>query len=150
RTLAQCRYPAVVDDKKKTVAGKPALALLRVARKDGVQPEPRWDEQVEAAIGLALMQAKLNDTYQPDYAAQYIGAVIVEFASAYNDARNEDKGWKFYSARLSEALDAMGRDVAKNVKDQATQKYVGNVIQRGSELLKAVENKAGSVNPAGF
>ena len=47
------------------------------------QPAPRLDEQVEAGIGLARMQAKLSPDYQPAYAAEQIARFVVKFAERY-------------------------------------------------------------------
>jgi len=84
RALAPTRYPAVVDEKTKAIQARTALVLARIARRNGLVPEPRWEEQVEAAIGLARLQCKLFEDYQPDYAAQQIGGALADFANVYN------------------------------------------------------------------
>src|SRR5439155_24946604 len=57
RALALNRRVAITDDKG-AVVDSPALTLLRVARADGLVPEPRIDSRVEAAIGVAHMSVK--------------------------------------------------------------------------------------------
>jgi hypothetical protein len=150
RALALTRYPAVVDDKNK-IQGRTALTLLRIIRKDGFVPEPRWDEQIEAAIGIGRLQSGLFPDYQPDYAAQNMGVVIVEFAQKYTDEERGkvEKGWRYYAARLGEALAAMRADVAKTSKDKEVVAYIDEFVRRGSEQLRLIETK-GEANPAKF
>jgi hypothetical protein len=150
RALAQTRYPAVAQNGE--LKGRTAQVLLRVARKDGLNPEPRVDEQVEAAIGIARLQSKLYEDYQPDYAAYHVGFVVVDFANAYNGVaqKNEERGWKYYAARLNEALAYLKADVSKNVKDKQVVQYVSDVQGKCSEQLRAIENKVQEARPADF
>jgi hypothetical protein len=131
RALAQAHNPVVG-------AARPALLLLRVAGRDpGVVPEPRPDERVEAAIGVARMRSAAAKDYQPDYAAWVLGKCVVEFVNAANGNSKAAKTalrsrpWKIDAARLGEALEAMKADT----KD----KYVENVVGRALPLLTAVE-----------
>jgi hypothetical protein len=142
RALALTRYPAVTDEKR-ALKGRTALMLVRIGRKDGFVPEPRIDEQVEAAFGLARMQSKLYDGYQPDYAAHQIAAIVVDFAERYLDLRGE-RGWKYHAARLNEALAAMKLDVERNpaIRDKAIKDYVGQeVVARCAEVLRTIETR---------
>jgi hypothetical protein len=150
RALALTRYPAVAEEKTKAIQGRTALVLLRIARKNGLVPEPRWDEQVEAAIGLARLQCKLFEDYQPDYAAQQIGGALVDFANVYNqdDSKEKEKGYKIYAMRFTEALAAMKTDVTKNIKDKEIVQYVNDMINRAVKVLSAIENKASTANAA--
>ena len=50
------RALALVKDPSAAGPGKPALTLLRVVAADGLTPEPRVDERLEAATGLAHMR----------------------------------------------------------------------------------------------
>jgi hypothetical protein len=150
RALALTRYPAIVEEKTKAIQGRTALVLLRIARKNGLVPEPRWDEQVEAAIGLARMQCKLFEDYQPDYAAQQIGGALVDFANVYNqdDSKEKEHGYKVYAMRLTEALQVMKTDVAKNIKDKEMVQYVNDMINRAVKVLSAIETKASTATAA--
>lgn len=151
KALAQSRSPVLLDDKK-AVKGQTALVLLKVMRKDvGIFPTPQWDEQVEAAIGLARMQCKLSDNYNPDYVAYHIGQFVVEWIVQYEADKTSERGWKVHAARLNDALNGYGglrSDVAKNrSKDAAVVALVDEVCKRCLPKLQGMENKA-NVNPA--
>ena len=79
--LAQGRYPTLTD---KT---RPTFVLLKVAARDGVAPEPRMDERVEAAIGVARAQPEFDKDYQPDYAAHQLGLFVVDFVAHYGQEK---------------------------------------------------------------
>jgi hypothetical protein len=152
RALGLSRYPAVLDEKKQ-IKGPTALVLLRVMRKDPViAPPPGTDEQLEAAVGLARLQSKLFDGYQPDYTAHEIGLFVSEFATRYVN-EGGDRGWKVAAARLTDALAGpfgLKADADKNIKDVPTKKYITEVVTKSVEILSAIEKKAGGLNPANF
>ncbi len=112
RALTETRVPALPAVKDSLVA----LALLRVVSKDGLVPEPRLDEQVEAAIGLCQLDPKLNADYALDYAAQHVGWLVVHLAQAYQDPSQKGEPWKIHAARLSDAMQNW-----KDVKDPFVQ-----------------------------
>src|SRR5262245_22972342 len=95
RALAMNHRPATTDDKGGIVES-PALTLLRVARVDGVAPEPRLDARVDAAAGVARMSPKTFEAYQSDYAAHQLGWFVADFAQATN---NEKGPWKAEAAK---------------------------------------------------
>jgi hypothetical protein len=149
--LALTQYPAVLGEKN-ALQGRTAQTLERVIRHDGFALEPRWDEELEAAIGLGWLKVELFPDYQPDTGAQAIGAAVVDFARKYETEKIDrgatedktkfvDKGWKYYAARLTESLDALKADVAKNVKDKATVEYVNQVAQRCSDILRLIDTR---------
>jgi hypothetical protein len=148
--LALTQAPAVADAKGK-LAGRTAQVLLRVVRKDGFVPEPRWDEQVEAAIGIGWMRGKLYPDYQPDYAAYHAAYGVAELAQRYSDEGGDktDKGWRYYAARLAEAFENLPKDAAQNTKDKDLLAYVNDVVKRAGTQLKLMETK-GTVNAADF
>jgi len=97
-------------------AGNPkahsALALLRVLRKDKeLVPEPRLDEQVEAAIGLAQMRADAKSDYQPGYVAHHLASFLVDLGAQHANRSATRLGgrmpWKVFGARLQDALKGM-------------------------------------------
>jgi len=106
--LAAYRKPALLDEKG-AIKLPVALSLLEVLKKEGMTPEPRVEEQVAAAVGLARMRAKGMPAYQADYAASQFAPFVVEFASRYQDkvngGRDAKEPWKYYAARLIEAYD---------------------------------------------
>ncbi len=142
--LALTSYPAVVEDPKtKKLESQTALTLARVIGADGLVPEPRWDEQVEAAIGLGWMQSKLFPDYQPDYAAWFVGGGVSLLGKQVAEANNINRGWKYYSARLGEALENMQKDTKKNyAKEKGVVSYVDDLYKQSSDVLKSIDNGA--------
>jgi hypothetical protein len=159
RALALSRYPAAVDAKG-TVQGRTALALLRIIRNDNVKPPPRLDEQVEAAIGLALLKTKphrdytLANEYQLDVVAYHLGRFFVDLARRHQNRKAEEKTpeqqrWHTYGARLGVALNALKKD-AKLQHDNDPKKYketfdyVTKIVDLSLPIMKAFEATDGS------
>jgi hypothetical protein len=141
RALAQYRLPAVADEKG-NIKVPTALVLLRVVNDDSLSPRARIDEQIEAAIGVARVQAKALPAYQPDYAAQQIGFLVVKMgtnARPLKDVENKDKfAWKIYAARLADAIEVMRAEV-KGSPDKAGAAYVEKVAGLALRVLKDIE-----------
>jgi hypothetical protein len=133
RALAQIHSPSLGEK------ARPALVLARFAGADErIQPEPRIDERVEAAIGLARMQSTQDKQYQPDYAANQIGRSLGAFGQKFNDEKAKKEGggdpsrpWKIDAYRFNEALNALKTDSGKDA-------YVAGVVDRGARILGAV------------
>lgn len=148
RALAQARDPGVYDNQK-ALKGRVAQELLRVVRNDGLKPGAGLDEQVEAAAGIGKLQHRsfreLPHNYQPDYAAQHVGQLIVELADRYQNRSDRDKErpWRIYAAMLTEALDAMKADSEKFAQG----KYVAEMVNRAMPILKNMET-GGAANAA--
>jgi hypothetical protein len=134
RALAMNRRPAVADDSGAMVES-PALTLLRVARVDGVLPEPRMDARVDAAAGVARMSSKAFDGYQPDYAAYQLGWFIADFAQAQATNTPAKEPWKVEAAKLSDAFGEMKTQSAK-LKEG---KYIGEVADHCLEVISKIE-----------
>jgi hypothetical protein len=127
RALAQVREP-VLGSNEKT---RTAVALARVLRRDAsLMPEPRLDEQVEAAVGLA--QLKGGGDYQPAVAAYHLAAFLREFTRAYQERKDNRHPWRVSAVRLSEALAVMGKSFEADQTVKA-------VVQMGREVLDRVE-----------
>ena len=138
RAVAQTRYPAL--EKKKAVLGRPALELLRIMRKDGINPEPRFDEQVEAAIGVCLMRPRNYANYQVPYALQQLGLFFLDYADKYEKERNKQVKsfpWQFESVRLQQALTTLA-DVDASDADK---KAIKSFVAQAKEILKRIEEK---------
>jgi HEAT repeat protein len=142
RALAKIHTP-VVNDKV-----RPALVLARFAGNDErIQPPPRIDERVEAAIGLARMDPGKDKQYQADYAAGQIGKCLGAFALAAQADRIDEKKakdisthpWRVLSAQLKDALETMKKNMGKN-------EYVAKVADRGTLFLN--KTMAGSTPDA--
>ncbi len=135
RALAKTHAPAI-DDKV-----RPALVLARFAGNDErIQPPPRIDERVEAAIGLARMQAPPKDRqYQADYAAGQIAKCLGALAQeASSELSNRDTAkdtrmhpWRILAASLKEALDDLKKHNEKSL-------YVVKIADKGTQLLNQV------------
>jgi hypothetical protein len=128
--LAQGRYPTLADK------SRPAWVLLKIAADDGIMPEPRLDERVEAAIGVAHAQPDLDKDYQPDYAARQLGLFAGDFAAHYAQWQRDHKldasvPWQVDASRQIEALEQM--------KTQSKNAYVGKVVDETVKLLTNVE-----------
>jgi hypothetical protein len=149
RALAGSRSPSVPSTKADE--GRTALWLLRVARKDGVVPEPSLSEQLEAAIGACQLRPKLGKDYQADFAAYHVGAVAVEFVNQANLARQGNSSlavpWKLYAARLTLALDELKAN-AKELADAKAAKYVTDLAERAQTAVRPVwDGKDGNPVP---
>ena len=137
--LAQGPFPTLAD---KT---RPTFVLLKVAARDGVDPAPRIDERVEAAIGVAHAQPAFDKDYQPDYAAHQLGLFVADFVSQYGQAGQGDadavvtQPWRVEASRLIEALELM--------KAQTKNAHVARVTDVCTELLKKVEKGMAGTNP---
>lgn len=135
RALAKTNTPAINDKVR------PALVLARFAGNDSrIQPPPRIDERIEAAIGLARMQAPPKDNqYQADYAAGQIAKCLGAMAQAAEKERaNRDTRihpWRILAAQFKDALAVLKRNNEKN-------NYVIGIADRGSKLLDRVINGA--------
>lgn len=135
RALAGYRAPAVVV--KKEVAARPALELLKIVSKDGVEPAPTIGERTDAAIGVAGMQASLYKNYQPDYAALHLGHFLLDFSNEYNNDRKNsanlrEEPWKVTATKLRLALEGMA-------EDHKTNKNVVAFVARAKPVLEAIE-----------
>lgn len=134
RALAQIRWPRTLDDKV-----RPALVLARFAGNDErIQPPPRIDERLTAAIGLARMKPGKDMLYQADYAASQIAKCLGALAQAVDDERSTPMGageaahpWKHYATELKDALAALKKYNAKDM-------FVAKVVNRGGPLLDLV------------
>ena len=149
--LGQSRYPAAskVVAKVTRIERPTALALLRLLRKDGIQPEPSLAEQVAAAAGVCRLRSKELDQYNPDYAAYHVGRFIVEFVSLYNSKGQQDKEkkepWKIYANRLSTGLTVMGIDLAAPPASEH-QAYVAKLTEQANRLLLPIK-ESGTAKP---
>jgi hypothetical protein len=128
--LAQGRYPTMADK------SRPTWLLLKVAARDGIAPEPRLDERVEAAIGVAHAQPELDKDYQPDYAAHQLALFVADFTAHYAQSLQKVKvdasvPWMVDASRLIEALEQM--------KAQTKNPHVGKVVDESVKLLANVE-----------
>jgi hypothetical protein len=131
RALAQIHTPAFSNK------NRPALVLARFAGNDErLQPPPRIDERVEAAVGLARMQGAQDKQYHADYAAAQIAKCLGDFAQlAENERAAKEpmplRPWRVDAAILTEALTTLNADSGKN-------DFVAQVLKRGNGVLQEI------------
>ena len=145
RALGLIRKPIIRKDK--AVVAEPALWLLKVAAMDEAVPVvPGLAERVEAVIGYFQLNA--DRTQNIDYAIQWTGAALVDFAGFAKtkpDPKleppepmpgkevgvNEYYGWKFASARLLGAM--------KDWKDAWETEHPNPPKPQGTMVIELVE-----------
>ncbi|MCS6852654.1 MAG: hypothetical protein NZ700_15975 [Gemmataceae bacterium] len=140
RALAESRYPNAAASGKAEDAT--AYWLLRVARRDRLQPEPSLAEQLEAAIGVCKLLPKLSKDYNLEAAAHHVGRFIVDFAGQSSN-RAPGVPWKVYAARLSAALDELQARAA----GLPAEKKIAQMVPLAKAALEPLE-KGGNANPA--
>ena len=130
--LAWSRYPSLTEK-----AGRPGLFLLRAAVRDGFVPDIRFDEQVEAAVGVCRLEPALDPSYRKDYAIHILGRFIADLGSEYQ--RHKDKGikrpYRYYAARLLDALELMKAET----KNKAADEYTRKAIAECASVLSRIE-----------
>jgi len=136
RALANGRLAALPNNDKT----QPGLLLLRVMARDGVTPEPRMDERLEAAIGVARLSPERTKTYQQEYAAYQLGLFVDALAGYAGQAKEEQKPMKVYAARLLDALDGMRTPTNKDT--------VGKIVNETYRLLRPLETSGTTVDLA--
>jgi hypothetical protein len=134
RTLAETRVPAMDVLKDGKVVAPVAYTLLRVLApaKDYPNPPPSLTEKCEAALGVALMQAKHIDTYQPEPGLYLLGKFLHELVVEYRkdfanfggkqfavgkkkaDRPLSAQPWKVMAKRLYDALP----ELQKGIRDK--------------------------------
>ncbi len=136
RALANGRLASLPGNAKV----RPGLVLLHVMAHDGLTPEPRMDERLEAAIGVARLNPELDKTYLQEYAAHQLG-FFVQGLAAYTatKAKEEQKPVKVYAARLVDAMEGM--------KTGNKNEAVTKIVDQSMNVLKPVET-SGAINPA--
>jgi hypothetical protein len=150
RAVAAGRRPVLADQKGSPVY--PAQLLLDVMHDSAIKPEPRIDERVEAAIGLAQMRSRAEPLYQPDYAAIQLGQFVVGFAKEFDEARSKPllHPWKIYAARLSDALEVLRKENAESKQiDKKTAQFISELVDKAKPVLKPIED-ANNSEPSGF
>ncbi|MSR31967.1 MAG: hypothetical protein EXR99_10725 [Gemmataceae bacterium] len=111
RALAQTRLP-MTGAKAKT-----AFVLARFANGKDIAPEQRFDEKVEAAIGLLNMRPVENDPndFNLDCAIQHFGHFLVDYFQRYNSRNDQEADkifpWRYQAARINDALNSLRAEV---------------------------------------
>ena len=126
RALSYCRLPSIGDK------ARPGLVLLRAAVRDGFTPEPRLDEQMEAALGVTRLRPELDPSYQKDYAAYNLALVVVDLGTAYQtrtERKDELRPYKVYACALQDGLESMKAGSKNKEVDDYVRRAGGRVRQ---------------------
>jgi hypothetical protein len=143
RALGHARKPVVI--RMRVAEARPALELLKIVVKEGLDPEPSISEQVEAAVGICQLQTKNVDKYQPDYAAYFIGRLAVDFAGRFEQERGQESkiDYKYYGYLLKEALAGWKTEADGKIP------YLNDMIAKATPVLNNVvqsNNRADHLN----
>jgi len=135
RALAAIHDPGVANKK----GAEAAWTLVRILRKDkDVSPEPRLDEQVEAAIGLCGLRPDPKGEYQPAFAVYHVGAFVRDFLNAARaSSYSAREPWKIHAVRLEEALKGLA-----DAKDETIKKVVPAAVA----VLRGAQAKSNTVS----
>jgi hypothetical protein len=140
RALAAVRDPGVASKK----GGEAALTLVRVLRRDkSLVPDPRLDEQVEAAIGLSNLRLDGKGEYQPGYAVHQVGQFVVEFFNRSRGNMTKREPFKIHAARMAEALEQL----ATALPGDPT---IKTVVPQAVAVLRGVEQNKGATSTDGL
>jgi hypothetical protein len=139
RTLGQTRHatiPGTEDD-----SGRTAWLLLRIARGEGLTPEPSPAERVEAAIGLCYLRGKTDTDLNLDCVAHRVAGAIVDFTQQANKQRAGTTAAYVpclkSASRLYRALEHLN-ERGRQGGDKDVAAYLEQVRLRGQPLLLQV------------
>ena len=127
--LAQGRFPTLADK------SRPAWVLLKIVADDGITAEPRLDERVEAAIGVATPDPIWTKTINPiTRRASWACLWRITRLITLRETRilaDASVPWRWTPAGSIEALEQM--------KAQTKNVYVGKVVDETEKLLTNIE-----------
>jgi hypothetical protein len=144
RALGQTRHATVpgTDD----AGGRTAWLLLRIARGEGLAPEPSPAERVEAALGACYLRGKNDKDLHLDCIAHRVAGAVVDFTQQANKQRAGTTAAYVpclkSASRLYRALEQLN-ERARQGDNKDVAAYVEQLIQRTQPLLL----QAGQGNP---
>jgi hypothetical protein len=140
RALARVRVQTVKV--RGAVETRPALALLKAARGDGLVPPPNVGEIAEAAIGFCLLVPSKDRDMQTDYGVYHIGRVLYTLANyRVNNAKDTSVPWKWLAIRSRDALETWQRNAADmKLENAALIKALLDIADR--DIFKPMEEGA--------
>ena len=130
RALGRAHKPLVI--RMRVTEARPALELLKIVVKDGLEPEPSIIEQVEAAVGICQLKTKNVDKYQADYAAYFIGRLAVDLAARFEQERGGQESkidYKYYGFLFKEALATWKTEVDGKIP------YLNDMIAKATPVM---------------
>jgi hypothetical protein len=149
KALAQVRVSVVRDPQRPDgkVDSMPAAALLKVAVRDGLTPEPSLSERTEAVIGFCNMAT--DTELELDYAVYHVGAFLQELALyRRNGAEQTTFPWKVSAARLALALEAWQREVSNLRSGRGGAKVTELAERAKGDVLGPLErSETAALNP---
>jgi hypothetical protein len=139
RALANVRVQSVKSNLNE-VESRPALELLKIARRDLPEPSPSAAEMTEAIIGFCHLKPDRDRDLQIDYAAYHIGKSIYEVVQfRVQNPFDTSIPWKATANRLIDALGTW----RKNADDMKLQdaKLIKDLIDKcEAQALKPIES----------
>jgi hypothetical protein len=138
--LAMAQSPAVLVENNK-VEGPIAPTLLRVlSPKGGLDPAPGLSERLDAAVGICQLNYAKSPTYQPETGVYLVGALVKDFAMAYNkdlakNPKQHELHWKIKAKLMELAL----TNLTKNAKNHAVAPHAKKVADGATPLLKSMQ-----------
>jgi hypothetical protein len=153
RALAWVRVQQAKEKGK--VVSRPALALLRIARGDGVNPPsmtPQGSdvraagERFEAIIGFcSLVPPRTDRDMNIDYAVYHIGRAIQDLTPLYKvNSRDTSTPWKTEAIWVRDALNTW-KTRAVNLQDGKKIQDLYDVVER--DILKPMEESKEDSHP---
>lgn len=160
KALAQIHAPFVKAGQGNRI--EPIHTLLGVvegqwANGTKVDPSPRLDEQMEAALGILKLQSNTDPTYQPEYAVFPIADMIMNSMldqyrkerAFFTETRDGVVGaaprypYKLYAVRFQEAFDILARNnrlkkLGERRYDAAGNPVLGVFVNEGMTLMNFI------------
>ncbi|PWT80419.1 MAG: hypothetical protein C5B58_11680, partial [Acidobacteria bacterium] len=145
RTLAATRRPWAVEKATGNQVRREGpiadlLLQIMVADEGKVSPEPSWEERVEAAHDLCLIDIRPGTNYQPDFAVQSMARFVAALGSAANDdkSRSQER-WKYFASRLRAGSDILKANIDK-LQPNVLPKPVTDYVKKALPQIESVSN----------
>ncbi len=145
KALGHVRVQAVKNES--TVTGRPALTLLKAARRDLPAPAVSIGEQVEAIVGFTQLLPDRDRDLQLDYAVPQIADACADVGQFFIATQGGlDMPWKVTAVRLRDAFDQWYRvnDEQKTAGAIRIRQLADNLQQN---LMQPFEQSAAAVAP---
>lgn len=136
RSLANASSPLLPGD------FRPIQLLGKCLTENGLNPEPRIDELVEAAAGMVRLAPidRMDADYVPEYTTYWMGRFLQNYSRIYTENRANPVAWKTQAARLIESLDGFRQRYPRN-------KFIQEMVVIYLDYLTTIEKGAAEPRP---